>query len=57
MQVWQAWSKLVIPTEDKLFMQKALWKKLAVGARLANLQPRGTRCPRDGQTKTSEHTV
>ena len=24
--VWKAWSKLIIPLEDKLIMQKALWK-------------------------------
>ena len=56
-QVWKAWSKFTIPREDKLFLQKALWKKLTVGVWLANWQPRGTRCPLDGQMETSEHAV
>ena len=30
-QVWKVWDKLIVPPEDKLFMQKALWKKLTVG--------------------------
>ena len=46
--MWKAWDKPIVPWEDKLFMQKAPWKKLTVGARLANWQPGGTQCPLDG---------
>ena len=55
--VWKAWDKLSIPPKDKLFVQKALWKKLAVGEWLPNWQPRETRCPLDGQLETSEHAT
>ena len=53
-RVWKAFSRLTIPSFDRDFMRRALWRKLTVAQRLCAMT-RQNNCPFEPLVETHQH--
>ena len=55
MEVWRAFSKLILPHSSKEFIRESLWAKLKVGDRLKSWLPGQRHCCVCGEVETVAH--